>query len=101
MIEKNPDAKPDEELVKMSKNQYADVIEKNKLRSPFEQKFNNKEIRFKPHRFISKLGFPMSMLSLATTQSARAKGGNISKIKIQFNSDEFVFSWYEDFLKIR
>ena len=97
MIEKNPDAKPDEELVKMSKNQYADVIEKNKLRSPFEEKFNNKEIRFKPHRFISKLAFPMSVLSLATTQSARAKGGNISKIKIQFNSDDFVFSWYEDF----
>lgn len=93
-IDENPDTKPNKEL--------QTVIAARKLaplpqmsRSVIETRIDGKKIRFRFHKILNIVGFPMSVLPLAATYMTKDRAGNINNVVFRFLQDECSMTWTE------
>jgi len=66
-----------------------------KPHSPLESKLENYRISIKKPRMVNMIGFPVSMLSLATVYMSTDRAGNIDGVEFSFSGDECTMTWNE------
>ncbi len=94
-VEADPQAKPNKALL--------DAVEKRAeikhptigKRSKAEAEINGKTIKFKHSLLLNLLGFPMSMMFLATTYMSKDRAGNIDDLSFRFYDDFCTMFWRE------
>lgn len=60
-----------------------------------EKMIENKTIKFTKPVVLNTVGFPVSVLPLATVFMSSDKAGNISNVSFNFSKDELIFTWTE------
>ncbi len=63
--------------------------------SKFENIINGKRIKFKYNMLLNIIGFPMSVLPLASTYMTKDRAGNINNVTFKFNGNECKLTWSE------
>ncbi len=96
LTEENPGARASAEFKAFIENRPIDIVPVSDRRSPLEDFIAGRTIRFKKDKILNTIGFPMSVLNLASVYMTRDRAGNIDNVRFEFYENELRFFWQEN-----